>query len=181
MDSILSTTLNYLLVSILILSVIDKIKNWNKNSTKMEAYRILDKKLIKPFNLLFLVTEIYLSVNFIFMKADIWDIAIFIMLMGIYTLAISINLYRGNVRISCGCGGVLESNQLTSFLVYRNLVLIIIAFVIFNEGQIEFSMFKDLNSLLLALTILFLYGASVEFYQQRYFTEKIKSKLLFFN
>lgn len=51
-------------------------------------------------------------------------------LLGIYALAIGINLYRGRIHIDCGCGfgGKTDNEQLiTGGLVFRNLVLMSVA------------------------------------------------------
>jgi hypothetical protein len=56
-------------------------------------------------------------------------LAVAIVLLTSFTVAVSINLLRGRGYISCGCFGVHENSPLTWFLVGRNLLLIGIAVV----------------------------------------------------
>lgn len=180
MDSILYLIFSYLLALILLFSVLDKIKNWKKSHSKVEAYGILPSNLIKPLNFLFVILELYLCLVLITKQPHILDIMLFILIMGIYTSAIAINLHKGHVQISCGCGGVLESNRLTPFLIYRNLCLIIIALILLSEEKRNYSTLESIHAMLLASILLLLFGAYREFRQQTYIIEKVKSKLPFF-
>ena len=60
-------------------------------------------------------------------------------LLGIYILAIGINLARGRAAIDCGCGG--EATPLSVWLVLRNVVLIILASTAWSttEATMSFS------------------------------------------
>ncbi|MBJ6950286.1 hypothetical protein JG666_23760, partial [Vibrio cholerae] len=46
-----------------------------------------------------------------------------VLLLLVYSVAISINLLRGRKEISCGCGGVLGNHKLSWMLVVRNLFI----------------------------------------------------------
>ncbi|HZI86781.1 MAG TPA: MauE/DoxX family redox-associated membrane protein [Pyrinomonadaceae bacterium] len=56
-------------------------------------------------------------------------LAVAIVLLASFAIAVSINLLRGRSYISCGCFGAHENSPLTWFLVGRNLLLIGIAVV----------------------------------------------------
>ena len=59
-------------------------------------------------------------------------------MLGIYTLAIAINLLRGRVHISCGCGlgtGAHDDQQLSWVLVLRNLLLIAVSLLPMIESS----------------------------------------------
>lgn len=180
MVEIASTTICYLLAFILILSVIDKVKNWQQTKVKISAYKILSNNLIKPASIVFIALEIYLSVVFLFMYVKIIDILLFSLLMGIYTMAVIINIYRGNTRISCGCGGMLENDHLTVSLVFRNTTLILFSFVLFLREEGAMNLTNYFFSFLLAWTILFVYGVVTEYRTQVFYIEKLKSRLPFF-
>ncbi|MGO4119283.1 MauE/DoxX family redox-associated membrane protein, partial [Rhizobium ruizarguesonis] len=46
-------------------------------------------------------------------------------LLVVYSVAITINLVRGRNEISCGCGGVLGTHNLSWKLVIRNIFLLL--------------------------------------------------------
>jgi len=49
-------------------------------------------------------------------------------LLGLYALAMAINLFRGRNHIDCGCSGPSDRTQIISWsLVKRNLVLVLLA------------------------------------------------------
>ena len=82
-------------------------------------------------------------------------------LLGIYALAIGINLYRGRVHFDCGCsfGGKEDREQfLSGGLVVRNLVLIAAALVTLipvSNRAIGPGDYATLAAVLLAATLLF--------------------------
>jgi hypothetical protein len=82
-------------------------------------------------------------------------------LLGLYALAIGINLHRGRVHFDCGCsfGGKDDSEQfLSGGLVVRNLILIAAALVtLFPATSRSFGAgdYATLTAVLLAATLLF--------------------------
>jgi hypothetical protein len=44
-------------------------------------------------------------------------------LLGVYALAIGVNLHRGRTDLACGCGGPNERRAIAPWMVWRNLVL----------------------------------------------------------
>jgi hypothetical protein len=47
-----------------------------------------------------------------------------IAILCLVTGAVMINLWRGNINISCGCGGMQDQSQLNSMILWRNGILI---------------------------------------------------------
>jgi len=82
-------------------------------------------------------------------------------LLGVYALAIAINLYRGRVHFDCGCsfGGKDENEQfLSGGLVARNLILIAAALITLMPAATRtfgFGDYATLLAVLLAATLLF--------------------------
>jgi hypothetical protein len=89
-----------------------------------------------------------------------------------YTIAVSINIYRGNMSISCGCGGVLESEKLTFFIIYRNFLLIILGLslipVEINVNRAASSVWDGIIfPLVISICVLLTYGVVNQFNEQR--------------
>lgn len=47
-----------------------------------------------------------------------------ILLFGVYTAALTINLRRGRFELSCGCGGILGNHRISWWMVGRNILLL---------------------------------------------------------
>ncbi len=54
-----------------------------------------------------------------------------LVLLGIYTLVIGLNIKRGRRDLDCGCGGVGQQHRLTEWLYVRNGSLIALSLVLF--------------------------------------------------
>ena len=93
----------------------------------LEAYRLLPETLVTPAAWSFAALETGLAIAW----ASGWNLgataAATAALLGVYTLAIGLNLLRGRTYIDCGCGfGTAGENgqQLSNRLVLRNALLI---------------------------------------------------------
>ena len=91
-------------------------------------YQVIPESLVSPASRIIPIVEILLGGAWLFgwYQAGL-TAAASAGLLGIYALAISINLYRGRVYFDCGCGfgGKSENEQyLSGGLVIRNVVLI---------------------------------------------------------
>jgi Methylamine utilisation protein MauE len=180
MDDLLFPILCLVLSLIFFFSAIDKFRNWNKFLTKVEEYRILPKSFVKPANILILIVELYLVGAFLTMNIHVWDICIFLLLMTIYSFAISINLYRGNTVISCGCGGPLESDRLSISLVIRNLFLMIIGSLLLFVENATITVITFLVSLAFSLCLITLYGVVNLYFNNLRLINRLKSRLDYF-
>jgi hypothetical protein len=82
-------------------------------------------------------------------------------LLGIYALAIGINIHRGRVHFDCGCGfgGKSDNEQyLSSGLVFRNVILMALALLVLLPVEVRelgFSDYATLMAALLACLLLF--------------------------
>ncbi|HDX9638574.1 TPA: MauE/DoxX family redox-associated membrane protein [Bacillus mobilis] len=99
-----------------------------------------------------LLIGLLLKINLIF--------AILLLLM--YTIAITINLFRGRTNIDCGCGGVVGNGKISKKLVFRNVIMIISIFILwlnFDYKVFSFSFnnqFLFLHSYLILTIIIYL-------------------------
>ena len=154
---------------IFLLTSLDKIIHWGQHIDAMERYSIIRMPYIKIFLFLFTLGELYVSITLIFNRATISNTVIFFVLIIIYTLAVAINLIRGNNSISCGCGSVLENDRLSVSLVYRNFMFMVVFGLLFHFRTLisanPISLDKYFVLGLLALCIILLYGVAKEYYE----------------
>ncbi|MDA0681170.1 MAG: hypothetical protein O3A13_15155 [Proteobacteria bacterium] len=125
-------------------------------------YQLLPDWLVSPASRIIPIIEILLGASWLISFYDLTMTAIgSATLLGIYALAISVNLYRGRVHFDCGCsfGGKDDSEQFLSFgLVLRNLVLIATALVALMPTEsraFSFADYATLTAILLTTTLLF--------------------------
>ena len=94
----------------------------------LQEYQLLPRVLVAPVARVLPVFEILLGAGWL-LAANPESVAIAsALLLGMYTFAIGINLWRGRIHIGCGCGvaGANEDDQQLSYgLIARNAVLIL--------------------------------------------------------
>ena len=110
---------------------------WHKASDRehfhvtLLEYQVLPEALVAPAVMLIPLFEAVLGVSWLAGYPDVALSAIgSAALLGVYALAIAINLLRGRVHFDCGCGfaGKSDNEQyLSGGLVLRNVVLIVLA------------------------------------------------------
>lgn len=176
MPDILTIILSFILGIVLFLSALDKVKALKKTFVKIEAYRLLHKKIVKPFTILVTLLEFYLSFRLISLNFNMMDGLMFTILMSIFMIGIGINLYVGNTEISCGCGGILEKDRLSLNHIYRNAILIstalLIAFSQMNTPTIPYLVF----SAIIATIVVLIIDMATELQAQRQLLNKILIK-----
>lgn len=118
-------------------SAISKFNNMIEHIVIVRKYKILPSKMVKTFSYVEASLELLASLLLIFgYKIDIAGLVL-ISLLASYTLAIIINLLKGNVHITCGCGGVIGDQKLSWFLPIRNLIFGLgIIFLISRENSL---------------------------------------------
>lgn len=151
----------YLIIVLFFLTAFDKIKNWSDHQVSIEAYELFNIKWVKLALFIFTSTEIYISFSFLLLDPQLISTTLCILLLSIYTGAVTINLRKGYKYISCGCGSVLESNKLSWEIVIRNFFLITISVYLFASNFLileTYTIIQNISSLLLALGCIFVYG-----------------------
>ncbi|GIO27417.1 MauE/DoxX family redox-associated membrane protein [Ornithinibacillus bavariensis] len=131
----LTNILSIIIVMIFLLTATDKIIHWNTHIDTIKNYRIVKDSLIKPLTVLMIVAEYFICISLLLMRANYYNLLVFLLLIIVYTVAIVINLFRGNVNISCGCGSILESSNLNFWLVIRNAFLILVYLLVFINSE----------------------------------------------
>lgn len=162
----ISSILSYFIALILLISAVEKGKGFKKFVHKIDDYKIVNKKLSFGIALISLLFEGYLGIKFLILNVSTIDVLLYVLMMATYTFAIAKNIYKGNVRISCGCGGVMESSRLTNLHVYRNTFLVLISIFIL-KSQVNSSDFSihlsNLMWFVSALNMILIYGVIAEF------------------
>jgi hypothetical protein len=115
-----------------LLAAVHKISTAQQFRIILEEYQVVPRALAGPVARLVPLVEVMLSVSWLTGYRPGLVALSSAALLAIYTLAIGINLLRGRIHIGCGCGvaGSADGDQqLSSGLLLRNTILIVIALV----------------------------------------------------
>lgn len=113
-----------LLTIVFLLSGANKLQALHTFEGVVYNFRLLPEVLVRPFAYSLPFIELALAVAFLIPAARTyagWSAAV---LLGIFTLAVSINLLRGRREIDCGCFSSELKQRLSSWLLLRNIILI---------------------------------------------------------
>lgn len=128
----------------------------------MLEYQLLPEPLIAPLSRIIPILEILLGGGWLLSYYTQGMTAIAsALLLGVYTLAIGINIHRGRVYFDCGCGfgGKGDDEQyLSGGLIVRNLVLIggaLLTLLPVGGRALGFSDYLTLVAAILAVALLF--------------------------
>lgn len=127
-----SLYLKLLIGFIFITSSFSKWRGFQEHIGVISDYRILPSKYSVIVARIDLILETLIACLLI---TGVWIDKVSIMaitLIGIYTLAIIINLFRGRYEISCGCGGVVGNHKLSWKLVIRNMIIILGLMIVYK-------------------------------------------------
>lgn len=172
-------TLSYIVAFLMLTSGFDKIKNFSNSKVKIIAYDIIPQKWISLFLGVGIIAELYIGVSILANFFNVYALIIYLVLMGAYTLAIGKNILKGNIYISCGCGGVLESDSLSKNHLIRNMILMTLGIIMYLFlGNVRFTVFDLVAMMTIAITSLYLYGSLKEYRRQLLIITKIKKRLI---
>ena len=123
--------LQYFFAVLFLLTGLDKLIYWKKHKSTMKLYKILPEWSVTSALLIFSLVELSIGGTLLIKGITALSITVITGLLVTYTIAISINLLRGNTDINCGCGSLLESNHLHIGLVARNSLLILMSILLY--------------------------------------------------
>ena len=145
-----------------LLAAYHKLSNGAEFRVTLLEYQLLPEWLVSPASRIIPIIEILLGGSWLLSWYEQSMTAIgSAALLGVYALAIGINLYRGRVHFDCGCsfGGKDDNEQfLSGGLVARNLILIVTALVTLlpaGTRTFGFGDYATLGAVLLTATLLF--------------------------
>ena len=123
---------------IFLTSAISKFSDLRAHRIKVKNYNILPVTLVKIFSKVDPILELIGSLLLIMNIYYPIGAGILCVLTFSYTIAISINIVRGNTDIDCGCGGLIGSHKLSNALIVRNISIItLLLFIIVPVGLID--------------------------------------------
>jgi hypothetical protein len=93
-------------------------------------YRLLPRLVEKPFAWTLPVVECAFAAGMLFVATRTAAASMLILLLAAFTGAIAINLARGRRDIDCGCFGPALRQELSGWLLLRNLVLMALAAIV---------------------------------------------------
>ncbi|MED5247480.1 MauE/DoxX family redox-associated membrane protein [Priestia sp. LL-8] len=138
MESIL-LVIRFVVFIIFFSSGIEKIKEIKKHEGAVSDFKVLPSKIVPLFSRMDPILEIVISVGILlgfFLKINIF---LCLILLLIYNIAIVINLLRGRYEISCGCGGVVGTHNLSWWLVTRNTLIMASLILLLTRDSVLFS------------------------------------------
>jgi len=109
---------------VFVLAATQKAQHWRIFSGVLANYRLLPRALVAPAAILLPPAE--LAVGLLLLSAQLrpWGEAAAIALLGLFALAMAINVRRGRTLIDCGCGQSVLKQTLSWTLVSRNAGLV---------------------------------------------------------
>lgn len=121
-DWLVYTTAMGTLAVIFVISVTHKLRDYGRFKASLGAYRLLPVSLIGIAAPALIGMELLAIVAILVPTGPGASIAL--ALLAVYTLAITINLLRGNTSIDCGCGDV--PTPISGWLLLRNGALLLL-------------------------------------------------------
>lgn len=126
--------------AILLSSAIGKIKQLRNFSNVVAEYKLLPKRIVRPFAYILPFVEggigLFLFVGWYTQVAA----GLVILLMLIFTMAIIVNLARGRRDLDCGCSGEFHRDKIGGKVVIRDILLILFSLqlVLWGGGFMAF-------------------------------------------
>jgi uncharacterized membrane protein YphA (DoxX/SURF4 family) len=137
---VITFVLRIIIFVIFFSSGFQKLKEIESHKGVIEDYRILPTKFVPLFARIEPVLEILSSICIFLSFFFTVNLYICIFLLIMYSLAVIINLIRGRREISCGCGGIVGKHNLSWWIVFRNLLLIISCTALLKQKPVWFSL-----------------------------------------
>ena len=159
-DPILSLGSALMLACVFLAASVHKLRDLRHFETTLGAYGLLPGMLVRPAALGLPLMEFMVALGLLAPPARFSAAMATAVLLGIYTLAIGINMARGRRSIDCGCGDPGRGQTLTGWLLPRNGVLMGLALLAATPVVNRTTGWLDwLVALLAAAAMLLLYSA----------------------
>jgi len=162
LDPLIVKTISIGLGLMFLLAAYHKLSEGPQFQVTLLEYQLLPESLIAPISRIIPIVEILLGSSWLlsFYQQGLTAIGSAI-LLGIYALAIGVNIHRGRVHFDCGCGfaGKNENEQyLSGGLILRNMILMAAALITLlpaGSRELGFGDYLTLAAALLAAALLF--------------------------
>jgi uncharacterized membrane protein YphA (DoxX/SURF4 family) len=114
---------------------IEKFKSFEEHVHKIRQYQILPARFARFFAYIDVTIESIIGVFLLFGLFLRFTSMVALGILIIYSFAIMINLFRGRVDLSCGCGGLIGSEKISWNMVIRNILACIALILIFRTNM----------------------------------------------
>ena len=119
------------LAAVIWLGALDKLRHFADFRAAVEAYRLLPSALTGVFAVLFVCAEVGAGTLLLFDAGRLAGAITAILIVGVASAALAVNLLRGYTDIDCGCGGLAHfSPGLSWWMLGRNALLLVLALVV---------------------------------------------------
>jgi len=141
---------------VFVLAAIQKAGHWRILPGVIANYRLLPRALVAPFAIVLPPAE--MLVGLLLLSGQLRPVGAFsaIALLGLFAIAMAINLRRGRSDIDCGCGQSFLKQNLSWLLVGRNagLALLLVPSLVFTQSM---AMATALSGVATGLAVFLLY------------------------
>ena len=159
-DPVLPLGSALVLVCVFLAAGVHKWRDLRHFEATLGAYGLLPAVLVHPSALALPLAEFIVAIGLMLPPARFTAAVAGAVMLGIYTLAIGINLARGRRSIDCGCGDPGQNQSLSEWLLLRNGALIGMATLAATPGVNRPTGWLDwLVATLAATTLVLLYSA----------------------
>ena len=162
LDPLVVKTISTGLGLMLLMSAFHKFSDHARFRVTLLEYQLLPERLVTPFSRIVPIVELLLGTSWLLGSYQPSLTAVATAgLLGLYAIAITVNLQRGRVHFDCGCGfgGKSDNEQyLSGGLVFRNLVLMALALATLlpaGTRELGFGDYATLAAALLACALMF--------------------------
>lgn len=118
-----------LLALMFLASAASKASQFARFQSSVEAYRLLPTYLVAPASRFIPIVEFIVGGLLLLGVGTVWVGWVATTLMLVFSAAISIKINQKD-NIGCGCGGFLGSHQISSWHLWRNLLLSVLAVLV---------------------------------------------------
>ena len=149
----------FLISASLLLSYVFVIASWHKwqdlevFQETLLNYRILPESLVKLFSRFVPALELLCGIGLLIPQLASFAAILAGSLLLMYIFAIALNLARGRRSIDCGCGGSEQKQAISEWMVVRNSLLLLFAYVVLAFTQTRQPVLLDWLIALLAAVV----------------------------
>lgn len=124
LDPVVAIALRFAGALLFILASAHKWRDLRRFEVALDAYALLPRRALRAAAPVFAGLEALIGLLLLVPVSGPWPALAGAALLGIYGLAVAINLARGRTEIACGCGGLAGEQPIGGALVARNVALL---------------------------------------------------------
>jgi uncharacterized membrane protein len=137
-----------------------KMRDLEMFQSSLANYRLAPSWMEKPLAYIFPILECAGAMGLLIASTRTTAASMLLALLATFTGAIAINLARGRRNIDCGCFGPMLRQELSGWLLLRNLFLMLVAAAVMLPGNSRALESLDIATILLGATTLVILYAS---------------------